>query len=84
MIYEKDGQQVGINDKFIYLSEIYQLWGWGAALLDSKYYSSDKPIKMKKGQNTLKKKGYSLCRFWELCFAPENYLINNGFKLIET
>ena len=72
------------HDKFIYCSSVYQMWGWGAALMEEKYYASDKPITLKKKNLiSVKRKNYSLHRFFELQFAPEEYLINNGFKIVE-
>ena len=84
MIYEKNNQRITVNDKFIYCSSIYVLWKGGASLIEEKYYSSNKPISLKKKDLKKKKKGYTLQRFFELEYAPEKYLINNGFKLIET
>ena len=81
--YEKDKQNVHTHDKFIYCSSVYQIWSWGAALMEEKYYSSNKPIVLKKNQLCCKRKKYSLHRFFELQFAPEEYLINNGFKIVE-
>lgn len=82
-IYEKDKQIVYTHDKFIYCNSIYQIWSWGAALMEEKYFSSIKPITIKKKNLSVKKKNYSLRRFFELQFAPEEYLINNGFKIVE-
>nr|DAX08855.1 MAG TPA: hypothetical protein [Bacteriophage sp.] len=31
----------------------------------------------------MKKKNYSIYRFFTLEFAPEDYLINNGYKIID-
>ena len=76
--YEKDKQIVYTHDKFIYCSSIYQIWSWGAALMEEKYFST-----IKKKNLSVKKKNYSLRRFFELQFAPEEYLINNGFKIVE-
>lgn len=82
--YEKDKQIVYTHDKFIYYSTVYQIWGWGAALVDEKYYSSNKPIVLKKKNFIfVKRKNYSLHRFFELQFAPEDFLIENGFKIVE-
>jgi hypothetical protein len=82
-VYEnKDGLRVVTNDNFIYCSEIYQLWKGGAALLKTEYFSSSKPIKIKNKNLKIKKKGYTLFRFMTLEFAPEEYLINNKFKLV--
>lgn len=81
--YSKENQTVYVFDKFIYCSSVYQLWKQGASLVEEKYYSSSKPIKLKKNQIYLKRKEYSLYRFFELKFAPEEYLIKNNYKLIE-
>lgn len=81
--YEKDRDIVYAHDKFIYQDEIYLIWSWGASLLDEKSYSSDKPISLKKKDRKLKKKNYIIYRFFTLKFAPEEYLINNGYKIID-
>lgn len=82
-IYEKDRVIIRVNDKFIYCCETYETWDNGFALIDTKYYSSSRPIVLKKKDLTLKKKVCILRRFFDLEFAPEEYLINNGFKLLE-
>lgn len=81
--YEKDKNIVYVNDKFVYHDEIYLIWSWGASLLDEKYYSSSKPITLKKKDQKLKKKNSIIYRFLTLEFAPEEYLINNGYKIID-
>ena len=82
-IYEnKEGQRVVTNDTFIYCSEIYILWKGGASLLEEKYYSTNKPLKIKPKNLKVKKKNYTLFRYLTLEFAPEEYLINNKFKLV--
>lgn len=82
--YEKDRQIVYTHNKFIYCSSVYQIWGWGAALVDEKYYTSDKPITFKKKNLiSVKRKNYSLHRFFELQFAPEEWLLQQGYKLID-
>lgn len=80
--YEKDKQIVYTHDKFIYCSSIYQIWSWGAALMEEKYFSSSKPITIKKKNLSVKKKNYSLRRFFELQFAPEEWLLQQGYNLI--
>lgn len=82
-IYEKNNVQVGVNDKFIYNSTIYMFWKNGASLLDETYYSSNRPILLKKKDLKSKKKGYFLYRFFNLEFAPEQWLQKNGYKLIK-
>ena len=77
-IYENKGKTVVVNDKFIYCSSIYLIWKKGASLVEERYYSSSKPIKPK--NNKIKKKGYILFRYFELEFAPENWLLRNGYK----
>lgn len=81
-IYEKNNIQVVVNDKFIYNSTIYMFWKNGASLLDESYYSSVRPISLKKKDLQFKKKGYFLYRFFNLEFAPESWLQKNGYKLI--
>lgn len=83
MIYEKGNEKITVNDKFIYCSSVYMLWKGGASLVEEKYYSSNKPISLKKKDMKKKEKGYTLIRFFDLEYAPENYLINNNYKIIE-
>ncbi len=80
--YEKNKQIVYTNDKFVYQDSIYRIWSFGASLIDEKYYSSNKPIALKKKDMILKRRNYSLHRFFELKFAPEEYLLQEGYKLI--
>lgn len=83
--YEKDKQIVYTHDKFIYCSSVYQIWRWGASLMEEKYYASDKPIILKKKNLiSVKRKNYSLHRFFELQFAPEEWLLQQGYKLIDS
>lgn len=78
--YEKNDQIVYVNDKFIYCSSVYLIWKWGASLLEEKYYSSKKPITLKK--QIVKKKNYIIQRFFDLQFAPEVWLQENGYTLL--
>ena len=80
-IYVKDNIQVITNDKFIYHSEVWKIWKMGAILEEEKYYASPKLLKFKKKDLVLKKKDYSIHRFIELEYAPEDYLVKNGYKL---
>lgn len=80
-IYENDELRVIVNDKFIYCCEVYLLWKNGASLVETKYYSSQEPIKIKKKKKG-KQKDNKLVKFITLEFAPEEYLINNKFKLV--
>lgn len=52
----KDCEKNSLSNKFIYLDEIYYKFKEGIALYDTKYYASDKPIKLKKKDLTTKKK----------------------------
>lgn len=82
-IYENDELRVVVNDKFIYCCEVYLVWKNGASLVDTKYYSSQEPIKFKKKKKDKQKnEKYKLVKFVTLEFAPEEYLINNKFKLV--
>lgn len=81
-IYENNELRVVVNDKFIYCCEVYLIWKNGASLVDTKYFSSDSPIKIKKKKGKQKVEKYKLVKFMTLEFAPEEYLINNKFKLV--
>ena len=56
ILYEKEGQIVQVNDKFIYEDSIYQVFKGGIALYEEKYYASSKPIKLKKKEQFENKK----------------------------
>lgn len=79
-VYVKGKHEILVSPKFIYCFSTYKIWKQGACLLDEKYYASLKPLDLKKIPKVLKKKDYSIHRFIDLESAPENYLINNGYK----
>jgi hypothetical protein len=56
------------------------MWRYGASLMDETYYTSNKPLNVKKIPKLLKKKDYVIQRFINLEGAPEEYLINEGYK----
>lgn len=80
-IYEKNNKWVCTYDKFVYIDTIYLIWKCGASLIKETYYASETPINPKK--KIVRKRNCIIQRFFDLKFAPENYLINNGFKIIE-
>lgn len=82
VLYEKEGQIVQVNDKFIYEDSIYQVFKGGIALYEEKYYATSKPLKLRKKDlcNRKKKSDTYLVRFLTLEFAPESYLISNGYN----
>lgn len=61
-----------MSNKYIYLDEIYYKFKEGIALYDTKYYSSDKPIKLKKKEYSTKKKNSTeyFVRFFTLIQLP--------------
>ncbi|MBR2248446.1 MAG: hypothetical protein IJ880_15760 [Bacilli bacterium] len=77
--YTKNDETVGVADKFIYHIETYIAWKNGVALYDEKWYTSDHILKFKKKDNLLKRKKYKFFRLINLEFAPESYLIRNGY-----
>lgn len=84
VLYEKEGQVVQVNDKFIYEDSIYQVFKGGIALWQEKYYASPKPIKLKKKDltNRKKKSDTYLVRYFTLEFAPKNWLQKEGYTNI--
>ena len=64
-----------MSNKFVYLDEIYYKFKEGICLYDTKYYSSNKPIKLKKKDYTNRKKGMTsyFIRYFTLIKTPENY-----------
>ena len=77
--YIKNDEVVGVADTFIYHIETYVAWKNGVALYDNKWYSSKEPLKFKKKNNILKRKTYKLFRLISMDYAPESYLIRNGY-----
>lgn len=61
-----------MSNKYIYLDEIYYKFKEGIALYDTKYYSSNKPIKLKKKEYSTKKKNSTeyFVRFFTLIQLP--------------
>ena len=68
----KNCEKNSLSNKFIYLDEIYYKFKEGIALYDTKYYASDKPIKLKKKDLTTKKKNSKeyFIRFFTLIQSP--------------
>lgn len=79
-IYTKNRHSVIVSTKFVYCFTTYKMWKRGASLIDEKYYTSNKPLNIKKIPKLLKKKDYVIQRFINLEGAPEEYLINEGYK----
>jgi hypothetical protein len=77
--YIKNDEVVGVAETFIYHIETYVAWKNGVALYDDKWYSSKEPLKFKKKDNLLKRKTYKLFRLINMIYAPESYLIRNGY-----
>lgn len=77
--YIKNDETVGVADSFIYHIETYIAWKNGVALYDEKWYSSEKPLKFKKKDLLLKRKKYKFFRLISMDYAPESYLIRNGY-----
>ena len=68
----KDCEKNSLSNKFIYLDEIYYKFKEGISLYATKYYASDKPIKLKKKDLTTKKKNSKeyFIRFFTLIQSP--------------
>lgn len=81
VLYEKNGEIVQANDKFIYEDSIYKVFKGGISLWEEKYYSTNKPLKLKKKDFTNRKKKDTeyLVRYLTLEFAPEKWLIENNY-----
>lgn len=79
-VYIKDRSEIVVSPKFVYCVSTYKIWKQGACLMDEKYYASKQPLNLKKIPTILKKKGYTIQRFIELESAPEEYLIDKGYK----
>ena len=84
VIYIKDAHEIPATPKFVYCSSVYKIWKRGACLINEQYYTSNKPLNLNKIQYILRKKDYIIQRFIELESAPEEYLINLGYKLKNT
>lgn len=85
-IYEKDGQIVQTHSSFIYEDSIYKVFKGGVSLFEEKQYSTNKPLKLKKKDfiNRKKKADEYFIRFLTMEFAPESYLIKEGYTLINS
>lgn len=84
-IYEKDGNIVGVNDRYVYLEEIFEYTPNSWRLADSKYISCTKPLSLNKAQSYKRfpKEKRSLIRDLTLLYAPEQYLIDHEYTLVE-
>lgn len=80
IVYSKGDQTLRVSKKFVYNESVYKIWNTGAILLKETYYVSNNPINLKRIQKNINKSGYRIQRFIELESAPEEYLINKGYK----
>lgn len=79
-IYIKKDHTCMASDKFMYSDEIYRIEKNRAYLIQEKYYTSSKTLNVKVIPVLKKFNGCIIQRFFELIGAPEEYLINNGYK----
>ena len=80
-IYVKKNQEVLTSAKFIYNITVYKIWNKGAILLEEKHCANTQPLNLKEIPMVLRKENYLIQRYMELVSAPEEYLINKGYKL---
>ena len=84
MLYKDGRQTVEVLSSYLYELSIYVFYKNRSELLESKFYSSNKPLKIKKDVKTIKKtKDYKVISFLELLGAPQTYMESKGFKLAE-
>lgn len=79
-VYVKDKDEVTTSSKFVYSISVYKFWKQGVSLLDDRHYICNTPLDLKQIPTLLKKKDYSIRRFITLEGAPEDYLIQKGYK----
>ena len=85
-IYEKERQIVQTHSSLIYETSTHNAFKRGTSLFEEKQYSTNKPLKLKKKDfiNRKKKADEYFIRFLTLEFAPESYLIKEGYTLINS
>lgn len=85
VIYQKNNELAGISDRYIYLEEVYEQFPRMSRLASSRYISLSKPLvrtrkDFKKDYQHDKKTKRTLLRHFILCYAPENYLLREGYE----
>lgn len=81
MTYEKKGKELEVARNFIYSEEVFLNYPGRWELFRSQKYSSKVPVFRKKcSQVYSESHGCFIKRYWELIAAPEQYLIEQGFK----
>lgn len=85
LIYVKGNNVVGVNDKYIYLEEIFEYTPNSGRLANSRYISCTKPLSLSKSQSYKKfpKERRSLSRTLTLIYAPQHYLEENEYLPIK-
>lgn len=68
---------------FLYEVSIYKITKNMAGLLDSKYYKSDKLLKIKNEVESKKYKDYSIVRYIDLLGAPMEFIRENNLPIYE-
>lgn len=83
-LYQRNNALVGIASRYIYLEELFEKTPRMCRLANSRYVSLSKPLvrtrqDLKKDYKYDKKKKQSWYRTFTLCYAPENYLLREGY-----
>lgn len=76
------GDKVRPAKSFIYELSIYKIYKDRVELIESKYYSSENRLSLRKVDKIIKGKNYSLGVYIDWIGAPVEYIKNNNLKLI--
>ena len=75
------GSKLTVTNFFLYELSIYKIYKDRFECIDSKFYSTKKPLNIKKDIQIRKLKDYKIVIYIDWIGAPEEYIKNNNFKL---
>lgn len=81
--YLSGTERIEIMPEFVYEIVVYKIYKDRAELVNNKFFSSPKKLKIKKDIINIKKLDHTISKqiFW--IGAPENYILSNNLKFYE-
>lgn len=81
--YLSGTERIEVMPKFVYEIVVYKIYKDRAELVNNKFFSSSKKLKIKKDIINIKKSDHTISKqiFW--IGAPENYILSNNLKFYE-
>ena len=81
--YEYQGHQIEILPTFLYEVSLYKIFPTSSTMLSSRYYTSNKIIKVEESKVVKRFKNFFIERFITLLGAPISFIKDNNLPIYE-